>query len=305
MIQFLAGHCSGTQLRTKDRLPKKKIVAIACHGANVDQSLSAQVLSFLGRADVTLRSEHGDQLPSELRRALTSSKEKQPRESEISVEQALSEVVSDLSSLNWILLEPTRLDLHHAGCGGLGELKEWLPNDKVMFGVLRFSFPRSDCAPPIVKYVFLHWIGPKVSVVRRGQWNSKLEQASSKMRTMCDFAFRKTAYDVADLVLTNLIDELARVTCITSSDTRQLSVDWYMEGLSAGVQAIESQLSSTTPSCTFAAAQEKQPQHNSTMIPFLRESAQHAINMVHEEGRQWKWVLFTMTEYNVPSSGGA
>jgi len=210
--------------------------------------------------------------------------------SKLSVDQALSAVGDALNCHNWVLLEPTKLELYNAGCGGLDEMKEWLLDDKVMFGILRFSFPRGYGAPPIVKYLFIHWIGPKVSAVRRGQWNSKLEDAVLKMRSACDFAFRKTAYVSADLELPNLIEELGRVTCITSSDTRQLSVDWYLEGLPAArpQPSIPGGLASTEPNS-----------------PLLRESAEHAVKIVRESGRQWKWVLLTVTEHRVPSSGGA
>jgi len=222
--------------------------------------------------------------------------------SELSVEQALSAVGNETNGLNWVLLEPTKLHLHNAGFGGLDEMKEWLPADRVMFGVLRFLFPREHGAPPIVKYLFIHWIGPQVSVVRRGQWNSKLEEAASKMRSTCDFAFRKTAYALEDLELVNLVEELGRVTCITSSDTRQLSVDWYSEGLPGPRPGVALQ-----PSTTSLASTDETHTHElqSNSVPLLRESAEHAIKIVREEGRQWKWVLMTVTEYRVPSSGGA
>merc|ERR1712048_71025 len=139
----------------------------------------------------------------------------------MSASEALRNVGQDLTSFNWALLEPTKVNLYHAGFGGLEEMKTYLASDKVLFGVLRFSFPRDCDAPPIVKFLFVHWIGSEASAVRRGQWNSKLEAAASAVRKACDFAFRKTAYIPEDLMLDGLIEELARVTCATSSDTRQ------------------------------------------------------------------------------------
>jgi hypothetical protein len=135
---------------------------------------------------------------------------------------------------NWALLEPTKLDLHMAGCGGLDEMKSWLLGDRVMFGVLRFVFPRSlGDGPPIVKYLFVHWIGSTVSPVRRGQWNSKLEEAMGVVRSYCDFAFKRTAHDAEDLDLSDLISELSRLTYDKECGSRKMSLEWYLEGLEA------------------------------------------------------------------------
>merc|ERR1712217_953626 len=91
--------------------------------------------------------------------------------------------------------------------------------------------------PPIVKFVFVHWIGPEVSPVRRGQWNSKLEEASTLVRKFCDFAFRRTAYVADDFDPANFINELARLTCNNESRARRISVDWYFEGLAVAREA--------------------------------------------------------------------
>jgi len=309
LIRCLAdGHSSGNEM----------IVAVACHpGGEVESqghermaALSTQVLQLLGTVDLTLHVNSGQKLREQLRKAVEVASSKVPSnsnattstKSDLSIEQALSAIGNETSGLNWLLLEPTKLQLYNAGTGGLDELKECLPADRVMFGVLRFVFPRTHGAPPIVKYLFIHWIGPQVSVVRRGQWNSKLEDAASKMRSACDFAFRKTAYALEDLELANLIEELGRVTCITSSDTRQLSVNWYSEGL-PGPMSGRALQSSNTSSASTDETHNHELQISS--MPLLRESAEHAIKIVREEGRQWKWVLMTVAEYRVPSSGGA
>jgi len=298
-----------------------KIVAVACHGADMPAmeqkhmlSLSSHVLQYLGTADVTLCVKRGRQLPEQLSAALEFGVSgddfigRVAKEDSMSagscgldVDQALSAVGNKLSPYNWVLLEPTKLELHNTGCGGLDELQECLPADKVMFGVLRFSFPRDNGAPPIVKYLFIHWIGPKVSVVRRGQWNSKLEEAALRIRKFCDFSFRKTAYLLDDLNLPHLIQELGRVTCVTCSDTRQFSADWYFEGLQVAKQGIADQ-----PTISLVAADSLcNAESQSHLKPVLRESAEHAVKIVREKGRQWKWVLFTVAACGSPSSGGA
>lgn len=287
---------------------RETIVAVVCHGADMpseedgQMSFSSVVLQLLGTADVTLHVRRGQELPEQLSTALASMTPSledpalRPGQCNLSAEQAVNAVGNELSPYNWVLLEPTGLNLHRAGCGGLDELKECLLSDKVMFGLLQFSFPRSDGAPPIVKNLFIHWIGPKVSVVRRGQWNSKLEEAALKIRESCDFAFRKTAYVLDDLDLPQLIEELGRVTCVTSSDTRQLTADWYLEGLQIMRQEIQA-----TPVDVFGQMCNDESQSDSK--PILRESAKHAIRIVREKGRQWKWVLLTHAGHWATSGG--
>eukprot|EP00440_Ansanella_granifera_P032662 gb/GFBE01035434.1/.p1 GENE.gb/GFBE01035434.1/~~gb/GFBE01035434.1/.p1 ORF type:complete len:191 (+),score=45.28 gb/GFBE01035434.1/:1-573(+) len=158
----------------------------------------------------------------------------------VRVEEALRSISQPAAVVNWALLEPTKLDLHKAGCGGLDEMKSWLLEDKVLFGVLRFVFPRGlGDGPPIVKHLFVHWIGATVSPVRRGQWNSKLEAAMGVVRSYCDFAFKRTAHDAEDLDLTDLISELARLTYDKECGSRKLSLEWYLEGLPATKACVE------------------------------------------------------------------
>lgn len=298
-----------------------KMVAVACHGVSMSVedreqmlSLSARVLHLFGKADITLQVTSGKELPQRLYEALANGDDsgrtdvKEPvTELPVGVQkadEALRALADESSSHNWILLEPTKLELHRAGCAGLDELKEWLPADKVMFGALRFSFPRTHSAPPIVKYLFIHWIGPKVSVIRRGQWNSKLEGAALKMRSSFDCAFRKTAYTLEDLELPDLIDELGRVTCITSADTRQFSVDWYLEGLVLARQSVARPPTKVKP-VPACGGDAPDSESQSPFKPFLRKSAQDAIQVVREHGRQLTWVLLTpIKERGSPSSGG-
>jgi hypothetical protein len=326
----LSAHINGTEacwalLRcpASQGASKEKLVTITCAGAGPSAaeskemlSLSSHVLQLFGPSDFSLDIAHGQELAGQLDVALS-----QPDTHNISVagtlfapgdaaeleakaERALHAIGNEGSSCNWVLLEPAKLQLHGAGCGGLEELKEHLLTDKVLFGVLRFTFPRAEPAPPIVKYLFVHWIGSKVSVVRRGQWNSKLEDAALKIRKFCDFAFRKTAYAFEDLELAHLIGELGRVTCVTSSDTRQFSVDWYLESLGPYEHEVPLQLTTQRDSAPL----DEDISDNKWLCvsdPLLRESAKHVIQVVREQGRQWTWVLLALAEFRDVSSGGA
>lgn len=65
---------------------------------------------------------------------------------QISVDRILAAVGDTTGPYNWALLEPERLELHNAGYGGLVEMKDWLAEDLVLFGMIRFTFGRDTVA---------------------------------------------------------------------------------------------------------------------------------------------------------------
>lgn len=156
---------------------------------------------------------------------------------------ALSAVGDANGAFNWALLEPTKLDLHNAGYGGLGEMKTWLADDKVLFGIVRFTFGQSfgQClafsVPAIVKHVFVHWVGPTVSAVKRGQWNSKRSNAETEVKQVCAITFARQAHEREDLEVEELINEIKRLAIVDDAQgdhdtaTSSISVEEYMAAL--------------------------------------------------------------------------
>mmetsp|Transcript_123495 Transcript_123495/g.230999 ORF Transcript_123495/g.230999 Transcript_123495/m.230999 type:complete len:522 (-) Transcript_123495:172-1737(-) len=124
---------------------------------------------------------------------------------------------------NWVLLEPTELSLFNAGAGGLEEMTEMLKEDTVLFGVVRFSFGQNEtqCGtgsePAIVKHVFIHWVGPKVKVVMRGQYNAKAGDAEAEVRRVCTPIFRKEAHQREDLNLEEMVMEVQKTVIANKS----------------------------------------------------------------------------------------
>jgi len=162
----------------------------------------------------------------------------------IKVPDALRAVGDPKGAFNWALLEASNLDLHNAGYGGVEEMKEWLDADKVLFGIIRFSFGRlsggcgATSMPTIVKHVFVHWIGPKVSPIKRGQWNSKHGTAETQIKKACPvLTFSKEAHDHDDLEVGYLISELKRLSIIDGdkgeNTSGEISVEEYMAALEA------------------------------------------------------------------------
>jgi len=162
-------------------------------------------------------------------RALTA---KENPKCKLQAKDALRAVGKASGAFNWALLEPVMLDLHNAGYGGISEMKEWLHEDKVLFGILRFTFGQA-----IVKHVFVHWVGPKVSTVKRGQFNSKRGAAEAQVRASCaGLTFSKEVHELEDLNLEELIQELKRLSIVDGQGCFEtainaISVDEYMATL--------------------------------------------------------------------------
>uniref|UniRef100_A0A7S1MMH2 ADF-H domain-containing protein n=1 Tax=Alexandrium catenella TaxID=2925 RepID=A0A7S1MMH2_ALECA len=149
---------------------------------------------------------------------------------------ALAAVAKSRGQYNWVLLEPTQLELHNAGYGGLDELKAWLEDDKVLFGVIRFSFGNgkssdTDC----VKYVFVHWVGPSVPAVRRGQWNMQHKEADTMVRKFCTvIIMQKEVHTPSDLDVGQIISEIQRLSVVDGTaggSADSISLDKYIAAL--------------------------------------------------------------------------
>lgn len=123
--------------------------------------------------------------------------------------EAMKEVADQRGRFNWAILEPNKLDLHNAGCGGLEEMKEYFDMDKVMFGVLRLSFGKD---PPVTKHVFIHWIGPDTGTVKRGRWNDKVFKAKDHVKEFVTLNQAVQAFEKNDLDLDDIVAEIKRTT---------------------------------------------------------------------------------------------
>lgn len=175
----------------------------------------------------------------------TTLKEKQEQSGQaiMTAAQAFKIVGAPKGPFNWLLLESPSLDLHNAGYGGLPEMKNWLDDKKVLFGLIRFSFGMTACGakgekmPSTVKHIFVHWIGPGVPAVRRGQLNAKAQLAETTAKGACAVTFRKSAHSPEDLELMDMISELRRLAVVDGSNSdssaEQISVEEYMASLEA------------------------------------------------------------------------
>ncbi|CAK9035080.1 unnamed protein product [Durusdinium trenchii] len=264
--------------------------------------LTADVMEKSMSAEA-LRKDYEALIAERKLRKATSQKSVGPRtakenQKQISVDRALAAVGDATGPYNWVLLEPEKFELHNAGYGGLLEMKVWLAEDLVLFGVIRFTFGRETASsvegmtasPKVVKYIFVHWVGPNVSAVRRGKWNAKQQQADAQVRAICSITFRREAHSLDDLDLADLISELWRLAvvdgAITDAGKSQISVEEYMASL----------------------ALEQQKQLEAELEEFGSDSASRmctdlhtCVDSVREAGGEMNWVLLGMQKREAPA----
>lgn len=192
-----------------------------------------------------------------------------PPAPEMNLDAALEAIGAEQGILNWALIDPVELDLYAAGADGIEEMTKYLSDDRVLFGVIRLAFAvgseqqqryrtsqrdkrlerhnstphfaeadgpsRSTRAPRITRHIFVHWVGPKVSAVRRGQWNARCPQAMTRVAAHCAVVQRRTAHGLSDLRLDDIVEDLRRLTALGAADDTlglgRISVDGYFAGL--------------------------------------------------------------------------
>jgi len=222
---------------------------------------------------------------------------KKKRNDKVSLEDAFSQVGSAWGERNWAIIDAANMEaVFDSGCGGLEEMKDALAPDKVLFGGMRFTFPRED-SPPIIKFLLVHWIGPQVSAVKRGQLNAKLDDAKSKMRNHFDCTLQKTAYDLDDLDAMELINELKRLVYDTGSGGMKISLEWYFQGIQAEMEAQAARIaaaSAPAPAAVEDARAEAEPEAAPEPVPAPRvkqPEVAEALASIREEGGLWNWTI--------------
>jgi len=219
--------------------------------------------------------------------------------------EALAAVGADRGFCNWVLLEARTLQLHSSGLGGLEDLKTHLAEDQVLFGALRLSFGSG-----ITKHIFVHWVGPRVSVVQRGLLNARLARAASTVGQHCAVTFRREAHRLNDLQLEDIVNELRRLTVvdgIAAADgiaASRISAAEYLAALKEETSARERE--SRGSLCPVAEADpEPLPEMSQEDEAPKAEKAidiKDAIREVRKTSGNWNWVLcgWERPEPNMP-----
>jgi len=105
-----------------------------------------------------------------------------------------------------------KLTIHNRGIGGIEEMKKYMDDSQVMFGLLRFVFGHGSFAR--VKFVFVHLNGEKCSIVKRGRYNASKGIAAEQIGSChTDLQYQSSE----DMTVDGVLEHLHKV-CISDGD---------------------------------------------------------------------------------------
>merc|ERR550532_1164191 len=120
----------------------------------------------------------------------------------------------DMGWVNWVLFKATqkKLVLAHEssfGAGTIFALRQNLPADKVLFGLLRLSFGEMPFRR--THFVMLHWVGPDVKRVKRGKLNAK---ANDMARMLEPWNIKLELKGKQDVSVENIIHKVREIVVV-------------------------------------------------------------------------------------------
>jgi len=167
-------------------------------------------------------------------------------------EEVLPSVAVAWGQFNWAIVDPSQpKESWNAGDGGLEEVLTWLDPAKVQFCIIRFQFPMKGHVP-IIKHIFIHWVGPDVGPLKRGQWNSRSEPTQMTISKYFAITLDKKAYAKDDLSVPTLIDELA-----PKCGDMKITLEWYFRGLESEASWRKKRKSQATSKVVFDVADDE------------------------------------------------
>ncbi|CAE7255329.1 unnamed protein product [Symbiodinium sp. CCMP2592] len=192
-----------------------------------------------------------------------------------------------------------RLCLYKAGQGGFDELQDGelqTRSQKILRKVLRTIHG-------LTKHVLVHWVGPGVSVMRRGLDSARYGQVANLVGRYCAVAFRKEVHCTADLRLEMIIHELQRLTVVDSTSggsgqaASRISVEEYNIAMAEESRHRDSRLQRLRPKPQAATPRaehvtptqtHEEPTQAAPALPDLST----ALRAVRDPTGRFDWVIF-------------
>ena len=220
-----------------------------------------------------------------------------PEEDEI--RRIIVAVRSDAIPTDWVLVsyqgQTNTIRLIGSGSGGIEELKGHLTDDNIYYGLLRVT--ESVDEHLTVKFVFINWLGPKVSGFR------KAKITTHKGAITSFFGQYHNDYETSDRHELTHDEIMKRVS--DASGTRSHVKEADLSGLDYTAETPIGQLQrGTTPQTKKPSAsptvQKEAPRSVQNIVTFVGEDQiRHAIRAVRQDTDATDWVVIT---YDGPKS---
>lgn len=153
-------------------------------------------------------------------------------------EKALLAVRELLGPFNWILFTPnaSKVEFVNAGSMSVDEMREWLKEDQVYYGLLRMGFGTGKFRR--TKWISVWWTGDKCSAVKRG----KLAGLETEMLArVAPYSLTVRASHLEDLTLDVVIDKVRRATVVDGDDVKSeedpFSMEKFLQALKEEMEA--------------------------------------------------------------------
>tara|TARA_B110001452_G_scaffold198054_1_gene167974 strand:+ start:1413 stop:2810 length:1398 start_codon:yes stop_codon:yes gene_type:complete len=154
----------------------------------------------------------------------------------ISVPKVLEYVQKKDGPLNWALIDSGQ-KLVEAGGGGVQEMREFLDDKEVSFGIIRMGFGSGTFKRNF--WLFIHWAGDKAHPTVRGKANAELATCKKLLQpSQVDF-FGAHQEDITIEILIEKVLKYCRVDGDTKKSQQTLDLAAYNEALLEDMKKLE------------------------------------------------------------------
>jgi hypothetical protein len=209
---------------------------------------------------------------------------------EAQAQQSIADLRSNETSTNWILFKysdstKNGIELVGSGANGVEELKQHLSDNKVFYGLVRVTDKIDQSVT--VKFVFIVWVGEKVSFVQKGKITTHKGSITSLIGQYHNDVHASNLSELSeDIVLGKVRDASG-----TSSRVKESS---HQTPAPASASAA-SPTHSTRPSSSHSLPTKAPgvPQANSVVVFLDEDNIRAAIKALRSDADDTDWVLLT------------
>jgi len=206
----------------------------------------------------------------------------------ISVEKVLEYVQKRDGPLNWALID-SRQKIIEAGGGGVHEMREFLDDKEVSFGILRMGFGSGQFKRNF--WLFIHWAGDKAHPTVRGKANAELAACKNLLQpSQIDF-FGVNRVDITVEIIIEKVLKYCTVDGDTKKSQQTLDLAAYNEALLEDMKKLEEE---------FGLDKMAMPVDNDDLATL---DVQDAVRQVRDTNNPYNWLTICAKNNVKPGTG--